>query len=417
MTAALRALARGAALAALLVAAALSAAAAATSPAELDARFRAALAALEQGRPDEAIRGFREILSVDPNLPRVRLELARAYYAAEEWSLARETFFEVLSGDLPAEVRANILRFLRAIDARRGWSWGLDVAVGPGAGFGRSYNTDIIEIEDIFGICGGPCPAVIDRRDPAAFVVSVAGTLEGCVPLGLNLGGAPLFGFVTGAARLDDSPGAIHDEHEVGATVGVRAVLPQATVQIATAGETEFLGLDWYESRFGLEAAGERRSRGGLSLFAAAAGYAVDNTAASRDGALFRGRLGLSQSVGGRARVGSALRVETLAADADFESYLEWGAELFASADLGWGVAGSAALYGLRRDYDAKIPGLVSTREDWEAGVDARLTKRDLFVLGQYSPYVFFGVARRGSSIPAFGYDELRGGIGFERAF
>ena len=66
----------------------------------IEARFLIGLRDLETGKPDKAIEAFSAILAADPTLIRVRLELARAYFAAEKWDRARQEFFIVLSGDL-----------------------------------------------------------------------------------------------------------------------------------------------------------------------------------------------------------------------------------------------------------------------------------------------------------------------------
>lgn len=68
---------------------------------------------------DEAIASFRTILADQPELDRVRLELARALFYKREDSLARRHFERVLAGEPPAPVVANIRRFLATIRARR----------------------------------------------------------------------------------------------------------------------------------------------------------------------------------------------------------------------------------------------------------------------------------------------------------
>ena len=71
---------------------------------------------------DEAIATLRAILVDRPELVRVRLELARAFFYKEEDSLARRHFERVLAGDVPDAVKANVQRFLSQIRARRRWT-------------------------------------------------------------------------------------------------------------------------------------------------------------------------------------------------------------------------------------------------------------------------------------------------------
>ena len=87
---------------------------------------------------DRAIAALHAMLSDDPGLARVRLELARAFFLKGEDRLARGHFEQVLAGNPPPLVAANIGRFLDAIRARRRWSFGLGAALAPDSNIGRS---------------------------------------------------------------------------------------------------------------------------------------------------------------------------------------------------------------------------------------------------------------------------------------
>ena len=69
----------------------------------------------------QAVTAFRTILNDDPNLMRVRLELARTFFLQNKDSLAREQFERVLAGNPPPAVQANIEGFLETITNRRRW--------------------------------------------------------------------------------------------------------------------------------------------------------------------------------------------------------------------------------------------------------------------------------------------------------
>ena len=105
-------------------------------------RFRAGMEALaaaqaaadpdaRDGKLDEAIAAFRAILVDRPELVRVRLELAHAFFLKEEDSLARRHFEQVLAGTPPPAVAANIRRFLDIMRARRRWEAHFGLAVAP----------------------------------------------------------------------------------------------------------------------------------------------------------------------------------------------------------------------------------------------------------------------------------------------
>ena len=98
---------------------------------------------------DEAIASLRAILINRPDLVRVRLELARAFFLKGEDSLARGHFERVLAGKPPAPVVANVQRFLAEIRARRRWTMYLGAAMSPDSNIGGASDERIIYINDL----------------------------------------------------------------------------------------------------------------------------------------------------------------------------------------------------------------------------------------------------------------------------
>ena len=96
-----------------------------------------------------AIASLRTILINRPDLVRVRLELARAFFLKGEDSLARGHFERVLAGRPPAPVVANVQRFLAEIRARRRWTMYLGAAVSPDSNIGGASDEQIIYINDL----------------------------------------------------------------------------------------------------------------------------------------------------------------------------------------------------------------------------------------------------------------------------
>ncbi len=74
--------------------------------------FAYSLAALESGRPDEAVFAFERIAYNNTGQQRVRLELARAYFLSENYAAAETLFNEVLATNPTQNVRTNIQAFL-----------------------------------------------------------------------------------------------------------------------------------------------------------------------------------------------------------------------------------------------------------------------------------------------------------------
>ena len=83
------------------------------------------------GLLDEAIAVLRRMLIDRPDLVRVRLELARAFFLKGEDTLARRHFERVLAGEPPAAVAHNVNRFLALMRARKRWSLRVGLALAP----------------------------------------------------------------------------------------------------------------------------------------------------------------------------------------------------------------------------------------------------------------------------------------------
>ena len=171
---------------------------------------------------DEAIAAFREMLVADPNLVRVRLELARAFYLKGEDSLARRHFEAVLAGGVPQPVAANIHGFLAEIRARRRWSMYGGFAIAPDTNIGAGSDERTIYIP-VFG------QALPFTRDAEELTSS---------GVGLVLWGGGEYQYPTGpgtrlraganVSRRDHS-GSQFDEASLAVHLGPRALLTTRT--------------------------------------------------------------------------------------------------------------------------------------------------------------------------------------------
>ena len=100
---------------------------------------------------DEAIAVLRRLLIGRPDLARVRLELARAFFLKGEDGLAREHFERVLAGNPPAAVALNVGRFLAEIRARKRWSVRVGAALAPDSNISSRSGERTILIDTPFG--------------------------------------------------------------------------------------------------------------------------------------------------------------------------------------------------------------------------------------------------------------------------
>src|SRR5690349_23518474 len=86
-------------------------------PANLDVLFKFASLASQTGDLEGAISALERMLLINPNLPRVRLELGVLYYRLKSYEVA-QTYLEgvMKSPNLPADVRSRAEQFLAQID-------------------------------------------------------------------------------------------------------------------------------------------------------------------------------------------------------------------------------------------------------------------------------------------------------------
>lgn len=132
-----------------------------------DIRFLIGLAAINAALPlpdgaqktillNEAIAALRTILLQHPQLIRVRLELARAFFLKGDDALARQHFMRVLVGNPQKEIAANIRIFLGQIRARRKWSGYLSLSIEQNDNINSASEVETIYV---FGL-----PFVIDEQ-------------------------------------------------------------------------------------------------------------------------------------------------------------------------------------------------------------------------------------------------------------
>lgn len=126
-----------------------------------------------RGQYGQAIALLTGILNRFPNLARVRLELARAYFLNENWDDARFHFELVKGGqNIPPGVVANVDLFLREI--RRKKSWSLEV------GFGYVPDSNLNQASGVTEECIGTsmgllCRAVEDKKSGHGARLNVTG--------------------------------------------------------------------------------------------------------------------------------------------------------------------------------------------------------------------------------------------------
>ncbi|MBT3381464.1 MAG: DUF560 domain-containing protein [Lentisphaerae bacterium] len=88
-------------------------------PGSVDVNFLLGMAQAAAGNHEAATMAFDRVLIMDPNLPRVELELAKSYFALRLLDVAEGHFRHVLEGSPPKQVKENVELFLDKIQKER----------------------------------------------------------------------------------------------------------------------------------------------------------------------------------------------------------------------------------------------------------------------------------------------------------
>lgn len=140
------------------------------------------VAAVDTGFFSEGIFALERVIAAEPDNNYARLELARAYFAAQEDERAKAEFEQVLASNPPAEVRNNIRPYLDTIIAREGqrraiWRGSLDLRTG------YDSNINVATDDDLSFLLGLPPGSLITDAPEEDSFASIAGGLTYSIPL------------------------------------------------------------------------------------------------------------------------------------------------------------------------------------------------------------------------------------------
>lgn len=114
-----------------------------------DFDFLYGLAALETGRPNEAVFALERVAFNHPEQLRVKLELARAFFMINNLDASRNLFNEVLDSNPTENVRRNIQAYLDQIDAREraiagSFNWYINTGIGSDSNINSATELGVI---------------------------------------------------------------------------------------------------------------------------------------------------------------------------------------------------------------------------------------------------------------------------------
>ena len=192
--------------------------------------------------PGKAVACYISILNSHPELARVRLELARAYFADEDYEKA-DFHFRLVLGDsgIPAEVAEKINLFLTVIRRHKNWSLSGNVGLAPDSNLNQASGEERECIRTVFGLF---CRDLPEKESGLGFKAALHGTHY------LRL--SKSFGIKSdaGISVLDFKESA-YDDNRFTLASGPRVVFPGGEASLQPTFTTRWVGGGDYSKSWG----------------------------------------------------------------------------------------------------------------------------------------------------------------------
>jgi tetratricopeptide (TPR) repeat protein len=359
--------------------------------------------AFAEGDYGRAVAIYRRMLSKDPGLLRVRLELARALFAARDYAAAQYHFEIALGQTLDEQVRENIYAFLRAIRGRTSW-FRLSAVFGPDSN--PSFATDARTVN----ILGTTFVLNPDARAKRSFGADVTAQARYAF-------GEDNRYFVGGALEHRDYAGSYADSDALELTVGRSAVVGEA-LWTAELGPllADYQGKGLYHGAVvrltNARPLGERLlSNSYLSLKRLVYpdyDYLTGNQYWA--GSALRYALDPTSGVSASVSLGRNYARDAPYSYRAVQGVLGYSKELPARFNVQMQISAS------RYVYDEPVPLFGADRTDHLVQLDLVVTARDWSFSG-FAPTLTLSAGRNDSTIPLYSYRRRFAGIGITREF
>ena len=365
--------------------------------------------AMARGDWEAAIERFRAMLSRDPTLLRVRLDLALAYFQAGEDGRAAYHFRQALAAkELPPAVRANALTYLELIRRRRSWSVTGSLAVAPDTNINAATSARQV---DLFGL---PATLSEDARQTSGVGLSagIGGGYEARV--------SPNVRFRTSAhlhTRTYGSGKSAFNEQTLSLRAGPRFLFERSDFRPGLTARGRRLGGDTYSRAAGLELSGDWLLTATWRLSGSVGAERVSYETFLGEGALYAAQVDLSHALGRATllRATAGWRRESL--DSDAHSWRELIVGVSVARELPGGFVVTAGPSFRRREYGAPIPiyGPEARRDETLAG-RITVSNRRLDLFG-FMPEITVRHEVRESNLGLYDYERSVAELGLVRTF
>ena len=372
----------------------------------LERRFLLGAVYMRLGMPGKAAEQYEEILAARPDLTRVRLELARAHYAAGQDDKAKYHFQLSLGDNLPSSVESAVEGFLNAIDARKRWSAHVSVAVLPETNAVRRTDRQTVEIG------GATFRLNEDAREASGVGTQVSAGAAYFPVVGTALRGH--FALSTAAKLYEQS--SWNDIALVG-KAGLTRLFDGGSVSGGLQAGRRWQGTKGFQHSAGPWASFAVRASGRTQLSATTnLDYRTHDERDDLDGWSVSLSPLVRYALDSQTMLEGGPQLEAASAREDHRASRLMGFGVGMSRAFENGLSASLSASFQHQRYRADDPLFAVRREDQTAWLSARLLHRS-FQLGGFAPYVGYSYERRRSNIALHDYDNHGVIVGFTREF
>ncbi len=358
------------------------------------------------GLPRKAAERFEAILARRPDLTRVRLELASAYFAAKRGDKARHHLEAALADRLPASVEAAVRGFLDRIDSRGRWSWSFSAALAPESNPAHRTARRTVRIG------GVPWRLDADSRAKSGAGVQVSGGVSFSPVIGDDMRGVLS---ASGSAKLFRR--SAWNDVSVTADIGLALPSDRSSLSGGLRASRRWLGDDAYSRSIGPWMRGSVRVSGRTRV-----GVASDLVRVAhedhpdRDGWRWSARPSLFHALGERSALEVDLDLESVASrEKRFGSRMA-GLNLTVTHVFEGGLAVSPSFGVWHRRYRGRDPIFDRTRTDTTIRPAVKVLYRSL-QFGGFTPHVGYSFETVRSSIALYSYRNHAVLAGISRTF
>ena len=355
------------------------------------------------GMPGRAVERFEAILARRPELTRVRLELAEAYFRAGRDDKARFQFDQTLADELPSSVEAAVEGFLRRIDARKRWSMSLSARMLPEI---RRPARDTVVIG------GVPFRLSEDARASSGpgVLVSAGGSFSPAIADGVH-------GVLAASAASKFYKRSDWNDVTGSADIGLARLFSRGTASGGLRFGRRWIGGDGYQRSLGPWAQTRLRLSNSAHLdVVLSAGYRTHDTRRQRDGWRVSVAPRFLYLLDGRTSLEAEPVFETVGARKDYYRSRLLGLQLTASRAFEGGLSVSVTPSVHFRRFAGKNPLFGRNQEDRIARLGFRVLHRALRY-GGFAPYIGYSTERNRSNIPINEYSSHGLFAGVSRRF